>query len=173
MKQKRIWPLVAELTLIYILFGCDSKRPSNWITITHPQSEFTVTIRRTVTKPVAIAGSQETVTYYEACESLPYLNAEFINKTSTALMRSNFRATLENYAKVSGLSLIEITKYRDNLGTVGTYSGFKKLGNIGTVRVYGKWVLGEYTGIRCQIIENPEVFPSEESARFLDSIERK
>ena len=174
--------IIASVVLICITTGIQFlpsskaaiKRQSDSMTVTHPISEFKVTFTRTPTKKAVIAGGQETVAYEcKATESLPYLRAEFITKATTALMKSDFRTVLENHAKLSGLSLPEIKESRDALGTIGTYSGFKKIGDVVTARIYGKVVLGEYSGILCQIVENVEAFPSEETTRFLDSIERK
>jgi len=146
---------------------------SNSITITEPQSEFIVTFPHPVKKVDVTAAGFESVAYEsEGPEANPWLRAEFMNKTTTALIRSNFRAVLENQAKLAGLKLPQITESSDYLGKVGTYSGFKKVGDV-TVRIYGKVVLGEYSAVNCLIVEELKVFPSEDSAEFLASIERK
>lgn len=146
---------------------------SNSITVTHPQSEFEVTFPHPVKKKVVTVAGFEAVAYEsDGFESPPYLRAEFMNNIDTASINSNFRAVLENYAKLAGLSLPEITESRDYLGTIGTYSGFKKAGD-DTIRVYGKMLLGKYSAINCMVVEDLEVFPSEDTTKFLVSIERK
>ncbi|MGB2809404.1 MAG: hypothetical protein WBC22_16805 [Sedimentisphaerales bacterium] len=145
---------------------------SNSITVTHPQSEFEVTFPHPIKKKVVTVAGLETVAYDTEGLEPPYLRAELINTTDIATIRNNFRAVLENYAKLAGLSLPEITETRDSLGTVGTYSGFKKVGDV-TIRIYGKMVLGKSSALNCLISENLEVFPSEDTAKFLVSIKRK
>ena len=149
------------------------KRQSDLITMTEPQSEFNVTFPHPVKKVDVTAAGFESVAYVsKEPDANPYLRAEFMNKKMTTLIKSNFRAVLENQAKLSGLNLPQITESSDYLGKVGTYSGFKKAGDV-TVRVYGKVVLGEYSAVNCLIVEELKVFPSGDSVEFLIGIERK
>lgn len=149
------------------------KSQSNSITITHPQSEFIVTFPHPVKKKVVTVAGFEAVAYEsEGFESPPYLRAEFINNIDTDSISSNFRTVLDNYARLAGLSLPEITETHDYLGTVGTYSGIKKVGDV-TIKIYGKMVLGKFSALNCLIVENLEVFPSENTTKFLVSIKRK
>ena len=149
------------------------KSPSDLITLTEPQSEFKVTFPHPVKKVDVTAAGFESVAYEsKEPDANPWLRAEFMNETTTALIKSNFRVVLENQAKLSGLNLPQITESSDYLGIVGTYSGFKKVGDV-TVRIYGKVVLGEYSAVNCLIVEELKVFPSEDSVEFLIGIKRK
>lgn len=149
------------------------KRQSNSIAITHPQSEFQVTFPHPVKKKVVNVAGLETIAYEsEGPETTPYLRAEFINNIDTDSIGINLRAVLENYARLAGLSIPEITETHDYLGRVGTYSGIKKVGDV-TIKIYGKMVLGESSALNCLISENLEVFPSEDTTKFLVSVKRK
>jgi hypothetical protein len=141
--------------------------------ITHPQSEYQVTFPHPAKKVVVTVSDIETVAY----ESLgpaanPYLRAEFMNNIDTVSVSSNFRAVLQNYARLSGLNLPEITESQDHLGKIGTYSGTKTVGDV-TIKIYGKMAIGDNSAINCLIAENIEVFPSEDSTKFLIGIKRK
>lgn len=173
--------IIASVLLICITTGTQFlpssesviKSQSDSITMTEPQSEFIVTFPHPVKKVNVTAAGFESVAYEsKEPDANPYLRAEFMNKTMTALIKSDFRTLLENQAKLSGLNLPQITESSDYLGKVGTYSGFKKVGDV-TLRVYGKVVLGEYSSVNCMIVEELKVFPSEDSAEFLIGIERK
>lgn len=143
------------------------------LVITLPQSEFQVAFPQPAKKRIATVGGIETVAYESVGTTAnPYLRVEFMNNIDTASISNNFRAVLENYARLSGLNLPEITETQDHLGKVGTYSGTKIVGDI-TIRIYGKMVLGDNSAINCLISENLEVFPSEDSTIFLVGIKRK
>lgn len=181
-KNPRGKPLIFASVVIFIIISVSLFLPSsesvgesqsNSFVITIPQSEYQVTFPHPVKKRIAIAAGIETIAYEsEGPDANPYLRAEFINNTLTVSIASNFRAVLENHAKLAGLSFSQITETHDQLGKVGTYSGIKTVGNL-TVKVYGKMVLGEYSALNCLMAENLEVFPSEETTRFLGSIKRK
>jgi len=145
----------------------------NSLVVTLPQSEFRVTFPRLAKKKVVAAAGFESIAYEsEGSESTPYLRAEFMQGIDTTAIANNFRAILENHARLAGLSQSEITETEDHLGKVGTYSGIKKVGDF-TIKIYGKMVLGESSAINCMTVEPLEVFPSEDTVNFLASIKRK
>jgi len=143
------------------------------IDATIPGCEFKVTFPRPVKKKVVSAGGIESIAYEsEGSASTPYLRAEFMQSLDTKTMTNNFREILENHARLSGLSIPEITESEYLLGNVGTYSGVKTVEDL-TIKVYGKMVLGKSSAINCMIVEQLEVFPSKDTVNFLGSISRK
>lgn len=143
------------------------------IVATIPRSEFTVTFPHPVKKKVVTAAGFESIAYEnEDPESTPYLRAEFMQGIDTTAIANNFRAILENHARLAGLSLPEITETEGRLGKVGTYAGIKKVGDF-TMKIYGKMVLGESSAVNCMVGEQLENFPSEDTVSFLASIKRK
>jgi hypothetical protein len=174
--------LITSIMIILIMCGVQLVLPSSesasagqfsHLLVTTPQSEFEVTFPHPVKKKIITAGGIGT-TAYETKEPLTkaHLRAEFINDIDTAYFESNLCNILMNHARLSGLNLPEITEFDDDLGKVGTYSGVIAVGDY-TIKLYGKMVIGESSVVNCMICENIEIFPSEETIRFLSSIRRK
>lgn len=173
--------IIASIIAIFVgsafpfLPSSESAGANNYSSIvtTFPGSEFTVTFPHPVKKKTITAAGLESVAFEsKEPESTACLRAEFMQGIDTTTIANNFRAILENYARLAGLSLPEITETEDRLGKVGTYSGTKKVGDF-TIRVYGKIVLGESSAINCMVVEQLEVFPSEDTVSFLGSIRKK
>jgi hypothetical protein len=132
-----------------------------------------VTFPRPAKKKVVTAAGTESIAYEsEGSASSPYLRVEFMEGALIPALTNSFRAILQEHATLSGLRLPEITETQDDLGSVGTYSGVKTVGDL-TVKVYGKMVLGDSSAINCLIVEPLEVFPSEQAVTFLGSIKRR
>ncbi|MBW2334754.1 MAG: hypothetical protein JRF06_06600 [Deltaproteobacteria bacterium] len=143
------------------------------IDTTTPGCEFKVSFPRPVKQKIVSSGGIESIAYEsEGSASTPYLRAEFMQSIDTKTMANNFRDILENHARLSGLSIPEITESDDHLGKVGTYSGVKTVGDL-TVKVYGKMILGKSSAINCMVVEQLEVFPSQDTVSFLGSIKKK
>jgi len=141
---------------------------------TTSQSEFQVIFPHPVERKTVTCNGFETIAYESRgpCTS-PYLRAEFINDINTVVyMKNSLRQILEDYARLAGLNMPEITECHDHLGMVGTYSGIKTAAGL-SVKFYGKTVIGESSAINCIICETLEDFPSEDTVRFLGSLERK
>lgn len=141
--------------------------------ITVPQSEYQITFPHASKKRVAKIDDIEVVSYESnGPDANPYLRVEFMNDIDVVFYRENLMSILENHAKLTGLKLPQITESQEQLGKVGTYSGIKTVGDT-TIRIYGKMVIGDSSGINCVISEDLATFPSEDSAELLSGIKRK
>jgi len=182
-KNRKGKPLLITSVVVFLVISCiqfflPSSESANTkqfspLLVTIPQSEFQVTFPHPVERKIATSGGVETIAYESRgpCAN-PYLRAEFINDIDTIYVERNFRAVLDNYARLAGLKLPEITESDSHLGKVGTYSGVKIVGDH-TAKFYGKIVLGGSSALNCLICENLEDFPSEDTVGFLVSLERK
>lgn len=106
-------------------------------------------------------------------ENSPFLRAECLPLDNPAETRSNLRSVLANQAQQSGVPNPEITLQEDpRLGAVGTFSGVRKGGGF-DIRLYGKIVVGQRSVLLLLTSELAQVFPSDKTVIFLNTLERR
>ncbi len=112
--------------------------------------------------------------YPENNNASPYLRFEYysLDNNRNACI-ANFKETLREYAKLSGLTNPEITisKEDNEFGKIGTFSGIKTIYKV-ECKLYGKVFIGSKSLLVIVILEPLSKFPSDKSTYFLSSIKR-
>jgi|AP95_1055475.scaffolds.fasta_scaffold47409_2 hypothetical protein len=115
--------------------------------------EFTVTFPHRTKERTSFAGELTSRIVESADPSNgTYLRAEFTPLPNDTPVRSAFRETLQNFARLSGIQTPEITIGKNQNGQLGTYSGSKSVGGH-SLKLYGKVSLGESSMIHCMVVE--------------------
>lgn len=141
--------------------------------VTFP-GEFVVRFPTKTQRKLAVVGGVESLMVQSVYdENSPFLRAECLPFDNAAETRRNLRSVLSNQAQQTGVSNPEITLQEDpRLGAIGTFSGIRKGGGF-DIRFYGKTVVGQRSVLLLLTSELAQVFPSDKTVIFLNTIERR
>lgn len=142
--------------------------------VTFPGCEFVVRFPTKTQRKLALVGGVESLMVQSVYdENSPFLRAECLPLENAADTRRNLRSVLANQAQQSGVPNPEITFQEDpRLGAIGTFSGVRKAGGF-DIRFYGKTVVGQRSVLLLLTSELAQVFPSDKTVIFLNTIERR
>ena len=164
--------LLAASTVLSAMSWRRQASPEALEFVSSADSEFQVAFPHTYRKRVGYIGGLEVLAYETEATGSPHLRVEFTPLAGPATQVPDLRAMLENYARLAGLLVPEITIAQSPVGRVGTYSGAKTVGEF-DFKVYGKVIIGTRSMVSCVVVEPLPDFPSIDSTVLLGNIRRK
>lgn len=183
--NKGRWLMAASLILIFFvtvkMFMPSNPAVENTLATTQSTSftasydscEFVVTFPHPVKMREASYGALKShLVESKDIEEAPHLRAEFMPLSDAQTVVKNFEDMLKNYAHLAGIGTPEFTIGKHELGSKGTYSGVKQVGEY-EVKYYGVVYVGDTSMITCMAVELLQDAPSIKTLVFLDSIARK
>jgi hypothetical protein len=164
---------ICSVLLPSISISQDDPSINNPEVVSFEGCEYTVFFPTSTKQKVSYVGEFKSVMVQSVYDGKsPFMRAECFPLSNRSETLSNFKAILENHAKLSGIKEPQITIEDNELGRIGTYSGVRKVGGF-NIKFFGKVIIGRFSILSLLVSEELSQFPSDKSVFFINTIRRK